>query len=92
MSSHRVNDGNALDQASEFYGKYMICKVGKRYRVYTDGSYYSQTSGGVTVRGKALRAPSGELISFSTMKKAEEWIDGGLIVFDNGKEIDFTNQ
>jgi len=87
MSSYRVNDGNALDQKAEFHGKYMIAPVGKKWRVYTDGSYYSQTSGGVTVRGKAMRNAGDEIISFKTREEAEKWIDGGCMLFVNGQEI-----
>ena len=88
MSSNRVNDGNALDQKAEYHGKYMIAPSRKRWRVYTDGSYYSQTSGGVVVRGKVLRTPSGTPVSFETKKEAEQWIDGGCrVVDDKGNEL-----
>lgn len=87
MSSNKVNDGNAIDQRSEYHGKYMLAMVSGKWRVYEDGSYYSQTSGGVTVRGHVMRNASGDIVRFDTKEKAIEWINGGCLVFKDGRDI-----
>jgi hypothetical protein len=92
MISQRVKD----DANVEPHGKYLIGKVGKRYRVYADGSYYSQTSGGVMQRGKVFNGVDGKAVSFASQERAEAWIDKGRPLIDqkcndlfdqNGREI-----
>lgn len=50
--SERVRDD---DDAADHAQGYLICAVGKRFGIYEDASYYSQTSGGVQKRGTRVR-------------------------------------
>lgn len=69
------------DEDVEHFNGYLIANVGGKYRVYEDGSYYSQTSGGVTVRGKGVRrydpeagSAEGKIATFDTIAEAEQYI------------------
>ena len=84
-TSHRVR----ADVDAESYGNYLIKQVGKRFRVYQDGSDYSSTSGGYSALGKAMRDCDNRFVAFDTIKDAERWIDGGCIVWP---EITFQQE
>lgn len=76
-TSYRVRDDDPIE--GEVDG-YLIARVGTRYRVYEDGSYYSSTSGGVIKRGPVMRDTDWTVISFKTIKQAEAWIRNGCLV------------
>lgn len=78
MISGRVK----ADADAESFGDKLIKRAGKWWRVYEDGSYYSQTSGGVMKLGKVMRDAEGKPASFKTLKAAEEWIKAGCRVVD----------
>jgi hypothetical protein len=63
-------------------GNKVAKRVGKRWRVYEDGSYYSQTSGGVMVQGKAMRDVDEKPVAFATLQEAEQWVKDGCKVVD----------
>jgi hypothetical protein len=74
--------------AGDFHGRHMICPAGKRWRIYEDGSGYSQTSGLTLQRGKVMRAASGKPVSFATTEAARAWIDAGCRLTDaRGNEL-----
>jgi hypothetical protein len=68
--------------AGDFHGLHMICPAGKCWRVYEDGTGYSQTTGITFQRGKVMRSTSDKPISFPTMDAARAWIDGGCKLLD----------
>ena len=74
--SARVAD----DDNVEAYKDKLIAKVGKAWRIYEDGSYYSQTSGGVMKRGKVMRDVDGTPFVFGSIAGAERFIDLGCPV------------
>lgn len=80
MISQRV-----ANDEGEAHGQYIIMRRGKYWRVYDDGSYYSQVSGGVQKLGKAQRDADGCIVNFLDKEHAEQWIDGGLIVVPHVK-------
>ena len=85
MSSYRVRD----DDDVEAFGMYLIAKVGKSWRVYEDGSYYSSTSGGVIKKGKVALGLDGCALNFKSKKSAEDWIAGGMRLTDDcGNELE----
>lgn len=64
-----------------FYKQYLLWQMlNGKWRVYEDGSYYSQVSGGVSKRGKVMRNVDDKPLSFVSQKDAEDWIDGGCRV------------
>ena len=71
------------DESVEYEGDYLLSRIGKVWRVYMDGSYYSQTSGGVTVRGKVLRGLDDKPISFTSIEAARSWVRGGCQLTDS---------
>ena len=88
MISERVKADDDVD----FCGAYLIAHAGRRWRVYGDGGYYSQISGGVTIKGKVLRDASNAPVSFSSQEKAREWIGAGCPITDRrGGEIVFND-
>ena len=68
--SSRVRDD---DEVEVFVGEYLVCKSGKSFRIYDDGSYYSQTSGGVTKRGAVVRDTDWKPLNFPTAQDATAW-------------------
>jgi hypothetical protein len=71
------------DEDVEFLAGHKVAKrVGKRWRVYEDGSYYSQTSGGVGSKGKMMRDLDDKPVSFATLQKAEQWVNEGCRLVD----------
>lgn len=80
-----VSERVADDDEVEAHGKYLIGKVKNKYRIYEDGSYYSQTSGGVIKKGTAVRRwdpdardKEGKFAEFPTITECEQYIDRWL--------------
>ena len=68
---------------------YLIIPTKKgKFRVYEDAGYYSQNSGGVTVRGKVIRDLNDQPIDFNTIEAAEKWVKDGMVLFANGRDAD----
>ena len=75
-------------EAGDFHGGKMICPAGRKFRVYADGTGYSQTSGITLQRGSVMRAASGKPVAFASMDEARAWIDGGCRLTDaRGNEL-----
>lgn len=86
MISSRVKEDDDVEPC----GDYLIKRVGKRWRVYQDGSYYSQTSGGVMKQGGVMRDAGDKPVSFATLNEAQAWIGEGCRLVDRqGNEIEF---
>jgi hypothetical protein len=66
----------------DWHGAFIICPAVKRWRVYADGTGYSQTTGITMQRGPVIRAASGKPVHFATPQEARDWIDGGCRLTD----------
>lgn len=56
------------------------------WRVYEDGSYYSQTSGGVMASGRVMRDADDKPVQFQTFEEAAAWVHGGCRITDQRGE------
>lgn len=85
--SSRVNDGNFNGRDLDAYRDFYIeAQRNGRYRIYENGDGYSQTTGGITKKGKAVRRydpDAGEregcIGEWSSVKDAENYIDRWLV-------------
>lgn len=87
--SARVRDG---DNAEDHVNGHLICKVGRKFGIYGDASYYSQTSGGVQKRGTLVRRwdpDAGDLegkpAKFATLAEAVAYAERWLGI-NNGRK------
>jgi len=60
---------------------YMAKLVGKSWRVYADGTGYSQTTGQTLALGKVERDADNKAVKFASVADAEKWILGGKIIY-----------
>ena len=83
--SSRVRSDDKIEEAHKGY---LIARVGKSFRVYSDATEYSSVSGQNIKRGRVLRATSDNPVTFTTIAAAIAWIDAGLPVVDSkGNEL-----
>lgn len=94
VANPRDDDRDIVEWCTNPHDKqpYLIAEQSKGYKVYADAGYYSERSGGVTVKGKVQRDADNKIIRFRTLGDAIAWVTSGMQIVERGDTIEIKGR